>query len=121
MVFLEFRFNACPVCLICLDCQKKYGQDCTCQARAVEWKRKKVERDYTVDFCHKPFTKKGATHQKVMLDSEFVSWFIANISLCIEISTLQNNVNVCQNCMSGYRHEKNKGMLSYIITIVLYL
>ena len=56
-----------------------------------------------------------------MLDSEFVSWFIANISPCIEISTLQNNVNVCQNCMSGYRHGKNKGMLSCIITIVLYL
>ncbi|PKB97244.1 hypothetical protein RhiirA5_433483 [Rhizophagus irregularis] len=32
--------------------------------RVVVWKRKKVECDYVVDFCHKPLTQKGATNQK---------------------------------------------------------
>jgi len=72
--FLEFRLNACPICLICLDCKNKYGQVCTCKARELEWKRKKVERDYVVDFCHKPtFYAKGATSQKVALDKEFLT------------------------------------------------
>src|ERR1043166_1930246 len=103
MAFLEFRLNACPICLICLDCQNKYGQSCTCQAREVKWKKKKIERDYIVDFRHKPLTQRGATKQKVVLDSEFISWISANISSCIEIPLSQDDVNICQSCMSGYR------------------
>ena len=95
MAFLEFRLNACPICLICLDCRSKYGQNCTCQAREIKWKKRKIERDYTVDFYHKPLTQNGATKQKVVLDSEFVSWLFANISSCIDISSSQNDVNVC--------------------------
>ena len=45
---MEFRLNTCPICLTCLDCKNKYGQNCTCQARKVKWKRKKIERDYTI-------------------------------------------------------------------------
>ena len=85
--FLEFRLNACPICLVCLDCQNIYGQNCTCQARKVEWKRKKVERDYTVDFCQRPLTQKGATERKVGLDKGFVDWILANISSHIELSS----------------------------------
>jgi hypothetical protein len=107
--FLEFRLNACPICLICLDCQNKYGQNCTCQARNVEWKRKKVERDYVVNFCQRPFTQDGATKQKVTLDKGFVDWVLANISPYIELSSPPNKVNICQDCMNGFRG-KNKSI-----------
>lgn len=106
---LEFRLNACPICLICLDCQNEYGQKCSCQARKIEWKRKKDERDYMVDFCHKPLTQRGATNQKIALDSQFVNWVFANISPHIELPSSLNDVNICQNCMSKY-HGKNKSI-----------
>jgi hypothetical protein len=106
---LNFRLNACSICLICLDCKNVYGQNCTCQAREVKWKKKKVERDYAVDFSHKPLTQNGATKQKCSLDTEFIDWFFANASTYIELSPSPTNVNICQNCMSGYR-SKNKGI-----------
>ena len=84
--FLEFRLNACPICLTCFDCQSEYGKECICQAREIEWKRKKAERDYTVNFCHKPLTQKGATNQKVTLDKGFVDWLFANVSPHIKFS-----------------------------------
>ena len=117
--FLEFRLNAYPICLICFDCQSEYGKECTCQAREIEWKRKKAERDYTVNFCHRPLTQKGATNQKVVLDSEFVKWVFANISSHIELSSSQNNVNICLNCMNTYRG-KNKGIF-YIISFIVFI
>ncbi len=117
--FLEFRLNACPICLICLDCQNEYGQKCTCQAREIKWKKKKVDRDYKVEFCPKPLTQKGATNQKVVLDSEFVKWVFANISSHIELSSSQNNVNICLNCMNTYRG-KNKGIF-YIISFIVFI
>ena len=110
--FLKFRLNACSICLICLDCKNIYGQNCTCQAREIEWKRKKSERNYMVDFCHKPITQTGATKQKVALETNFVDWFFANASPHIELSSFQNNVNICQNCISRYNGNrvKNKGI-----------
>jgi len=106
---LNFRLNACSICLICLDCKNVYGQNCTCKAREVKWRKKKIERDYAVDFCHKPLTQNGATKQKVSLETEFIDWFFANASPHIELSPSPSNVNVCQNCMSRYR-SKNKGI-----------
>ena len=50
----------------------------------------------------KYFTQKGTTNQKILLDSEFISWLSANISLCINISPSQSDVNICQNCMNEY-------------------
>src|ERR1043165_3179386 len=105
--FLDFRLNACPICLICLDCQNTYGQRCICQAREIVWRRKKVERDYMIDFCHRPLTQKGATSQKVVLDPSFVEWVFANVSSQIILSPIPNHVNVCQACMKGYRDKKN--------------
>ena len=105
---LKFHLNACSICLICLDCKNVYGQNCTCQAREIEWKRKKVERDYSVDFCQKPLTQKGAAKHKVSLEKEFINWFFANAPH-IELSPPPSNVNICQNCISGYRG-KNKGI-----------
>src|SRR5688572_30036651 len=101
--FLEFCLNAYPICLICLDYKSEYGKECTCQAREIEWKRKKVEHDYAVNFCHKPLTQKGATNQKVTLDKEFVDWLFANTSSYIKFSSTPNNVNVCQVCINKYR------------------
>ncbi|UZO08200.1 uncharacterized protein OCT59_028462 [Rhizophagus irregularis] len=83
---LTFRLKICSICLICLDCKNLYGQNCTCQSREIEWKKKKIERDYTVDFCHKPLTQKGATKQKVALEIEFLNWFFANASPHIKLS-----------------------------------
>ncbi|CAB4436664.1 unnamed protein product [Rhizophagus irregularis] len=107
---LKFRLNACPICLICLDCQNIYGQKCACQAREVIWKRKRTERDYAVEFVHKPLTQKGATAQKVALDSGLIDWVFANISRQIEILPTQNDVNICQRCMNEYR-DKKKALL----------
>ncbi|CAB4407410.1 unnamed protein product [Rhizophagus irregularis] len=107
MTFLKFRLNACPICLICLDCRNIYGQECTCQAREIVWKRKKVERDYVIDFCHKPLSQEGATNQKVVLDLGFADWVFANISSQIELLSIPNNVNICQKCMKGYHGKKN--------------
>ena len=100
---LEFCLNACPICLICLECKNKYGQTCICKARELKYKRKKVERDYVVDFCPKPLTQKGATNQKVVLDNEFVNWALANISSYIKLLPFPNNINICHNCMNRYR------------------
>ena len=118
-LLLKFRLNACSICLICLDCENVYGQSCTCQARQVEWKRKKDERDYKVDFRHKPLTQIGATKQKVALETKFIDWFFANASPHIEISPSPNNVNICQNCMRKYR-SKNKGMFYIIFYYYIY-
>ncbi|GBC34456.2 hypothetical protein RhiirA5_428231 [Rhizophagus irregularis] len=108
MTFLNFHLNACLICLICLDCQSIYGQDCICQAKVVVWKRKKVKRDYIVDFYHKPLTQKGTINQKHSLDLEFVNWIFANISSKIDFSLIPNNVNICQKCITmKYRVKKN--------------
>ena len=108
-IFLKFRLNACPICLICLDCKEKYGEKCTCQAREIKWKKKKVERDYVVNFCQKPLTQMGANRQKITLDSDFAKWILDRISLCIELSSIPNNVNICQKCVNEYRYI-NKGI-----------
>ncbi|CAB5377418.1 hypothetical protein RhiirA1_478504 [Rhizophagus irregularis] len=85
---LKFRLNACPICLICLDCKNEY------------------------DFSPKPITQRGATTQKVALDSEFVEWVFTNVSPSIELSSSINNVNICQRCINKYRSKdkvtKNK-------------
>lgn len=111
--FLEFRLNACPICLICFDCESEYGKECTCQAREIKWKRKKVERDYKVNFTQRSLTQKGATNHKVTLDKGFVDWLFANISSHIKLSSSPNNVNICQDCMNKYR-SRNKGIILYI-------
>ncbi|PKY49795.1 hypothetical protein RhiirA4_545510 [Rhizophagus irregularis] len=59
-VSLEFCLNACPICLICLDCQTHMVKNALAN-------------------------RKGATNQKVVLDSEFVDWSFANISKEIEL------------------------------------
>ncbi|PKC10029.1 hypothetical protein RhiirA5_414889 [Rhizophagus irregularis] len=107
MTFLKFHLNACPICLICLDCQNIYGQECICQAKEIVWKRKKVEHDYVIDFCHKPLSQQGATNQKVVLDLGFADWVFANISSQIELLSIPNNVNICQKCMKRYHGKKN--------------
>ena len=115
---MEFRLNACPICLTCLDCENKYGQNCTCQARKITWKKKIIERDYAVNFRRKALTQKGATSQKVVLDSGFVDWFFNNISSSIELSLSSppDDANVCQDCMNRYHSES----MFYIIFIVFF-
>ena len=53
--------------------------------------------------------QKGAINQKVVLDKGFVDWVLANISLCIELSSFPDNVNICQDCINGF-HSKNKSI-----------
>ncbi|EXX56510.1 uncharacterized protein OCT59_022393 [Rhizophagus irregularis] len=112
MTFLKFHLNACPICLICLDCQNIYGQECICQAKEIVWKRKKVEHDYVIDFCHKPLSQQDATNQKVVLDLGFADWVFANISSQIELLSIPNNVNICQKCMKRYHGKKNENCIA---------
>ncbi|PKY62705.1 hypothetical protein RhiirA4_489678 [Rhizophagus irregularis] len=49
------------------------------KAREVKWKRKKAERNYAVEFVHKPLTQKG-----------------------IELLLTQNDINICQKCILLY-------------------
>jgi len=47
-----------------------------------------------------------------VLDSKFVNWFSANISLYIDISSSQNNVNVCQvNIVAKIKVQKASRLL----------
>ena len=64
--------------------------------------RKKIERNYKVDFCHQPLLQSEAIKQKIKLDTNFTSWFQANISLQLEISPFQQDVNVCKTCIKKY-------------------
>ncbi|CAG8606325.1 8113_t:CDS:2 [Funneliformis caledonium] len=73
----------------------------------VEWKRKKTERNYMVDFRQKPLTQRGVTKQKVVLDLVFVDWFFTKVSPQIVPSSFHDNVNICQSCINGY-HTNNK-------------
>src|SRR5436190_21502086 len=81
--------------------------------------KKKVERDYTVDFCQRPLTQKGATERKVALDKGFVDWILANISSHIELSSSPSIVNICQICMNGFRG-KNKSIKSPMFVFRVY-
>ena len=115
-LFLKISFE----CLSNLSCLfglwNEYGKECTCKARVIEWKRKKIERDYIVDFCQKPLTQQGVTKQKVILDLGFVDWFFTKVSPQIESSSFHNNVNICQSCINIY-NSNNKSMFYTIVFI----
>ncbi len=117
--FLKFHLNAYPICLVYLNCENEYGKEYTCKVRVIEWKRKKIEHDYTVDFYQKPLTQQGATKQKVILDLGFVDWFFTKVSSQIEPLSFHNNINICQSCINIY-NGNNKSMF-YTIFFFLYL
>src|SRR4051812_18285199 len=79
---LEFRLNACSICLVCLDCQNIWSK-LYLSSKKSRMEKKKVECNYTVDFCQRPLTQKDTTKRKVGLDKGFVDWILANISLHI--------------------------------------
>ena len=99
---LNFRLNACPICLICLLCEKTFGKDCLCQPKEVVWKKKLVERDYKVEFRHQPLSKIGAAKQKIKLDLDFVTWFQSNIFPQLQIPPSQPDANICKVCINKY-------------------
>jgi hypothetical protein len=116
---LDFRLNACPVCLICIVCNKIYGINCTCLAQKIVWKRKICDREYKVDFRHQPLLQSGATKQRIKLDTNFVSWFQSNISSQLKISLFQPDINICKVCIKKYEKDTKKGNLK--ISALLYL
>jgi hypothetical protein len=101
---LQFRPNACPLCLVCLVCTKIYGENCICPYKELKWRRKSDE--YKIDFRHKSLDKVAAKKQKTKLDNEFVSWFHKNISPNLEISEEQHDANICRNCINKYDYYK---------------
>ena len=109
---LQYRPNACPLCLTCLICTETYGKNCTCPFKELKWKRKSNE--YQVDFRHKSFDKDAAKKQKTKLDNEFVSWFHNNISPSLKMPEDQHNANVCRKCINKYQYYK-KSTYFYIL------
>jgi len=63
---LKYRLNACPMCLICLKCDKFYGNLCSCEEITMYWSRNIQE--------NKKFRTKSLTQEstKKRIDFEFV-------------------------------------------------
>ena len=115
---LQFRSNACPLCLTCLVCTEVYGQNCTCPPKELKWKRKSNE--YKIDFRHKSLDMVAARKQKIKLDNLFVNWFHSNISLDLKISEDQHDANVCRRCINKYDYYK-KSMYFYIVYEIFFV
>ena len=108
---LQYRPNACPLCLICLVCAKTYGENCVCPPKDLKWKRKSNE--YIIDFRHRLLDQVAARKAKTKLDNIFVSWFHENVSPSLEISEEQHDANVCRKCINKYDYYK-KSVYFYI-------
>ena len=59
-----------------------------------------------------------ATKQKIKLDTKFVSWFKANISLQIVISPVQPDANICKTCIKKYEQGGFKISVLFIFMLV---
>ena len=70
---LQYRPNACPLCLTCLVCTEVYGKNCICPSKELKWQRRSNE--YKIDFHHKSLDMVAARKQKIKLDNVFVNWF----------------------------------------------
>ena len=86
---LQYRPNACPLCLTCLVCTEVYGKNCICPPKELKWQRKSNE--YKIDFRHKPLDTVAARKQKIKLDNVFVNWFHSNIS---RIATCYTDIHI---------------------------
>jgi len=86
---LQYRPNACPLCLTCLVCTEVYGKNCICPPKELKWQRKSNE--YKIDFRHKPLDTVTARKQKIKLDNVFVNWFHSNIS---RIATCYTDIHI---------------------------
>ncbi|GBB83344.1 hypothetical protein RclHR1_10070006 [Rhizophagus clarus] len=109
---LTFRLNVCSICLICLDCKICTAKTALASQEKLNGSKKKAERDYKIDFSHKPLTQKGATKQKVALETEFINWFFANASPHIELSptpTVENK-QLTQNETTNITNLTNKAI-----------
>lgn len=108
MSTLEYRPNACPLCLICLVCTKSYGKDCTCPFKELKWQRK--SKEYQLDFrnklLHNKVSERRENKDKGKFDPEFVNWFRNNIQPGLKIPGDRYNVNVCKKCINKYEYYK---------------
>jgi hypothetical protein len=108
MSALQYRPNACPLCLICLVCTKSYGKDCVCPFKELKWQRKSNE--YQLDFRNKLLHNKVSERKEIKdrrkFDPEFVSWFRNNIQPGLKIPGDRYNVNVCKKCINKYEYYK---------------
>ena len=101
---LIFRLNACPVCLICIECNELYGKLCECDAKELQWNKNK--EGYEVEFRHKLLKNLTLKKRNLKYDPLFVSWFYQNISANIEISEQQTDINICYKCNNKYDYAK---------------
>ena len=102
---LSFRLNACPVCLICLKCNKTYGNLCSCESITIYWSRNIEE---TKNFRTKTLTQEAARKRSNKFTPEFISWFWSNVSPNLEISSSQPLINICKSCLNKYDYLKGK-------------
>lgn len=108
---LQYRPNACPLCLICLVCTEVYGKNCICPPKELKWQRKSNE--YKIDFRRKLLGTVEARKERTKLDNVFVNWFHNNILPDLEIPEDQYDVNVCRRCINKFEYYK-KSMCFYI-------
>ncbi|CAG8689151.1 2932_t:CDS:2, partial [Funneliformis mosseae] len=103
---LQYRPNACPLCLTCLICTEVYGKNCICPPKELKWQRKSSE--YKIDFRHKYLIWLRPENKKIKLDNVFVDWFYSNISPDLEISEDQHDANVCRKSLNQPRKIKSR-------------
>jgi hypothetical protein len=99
---LSYRLNACPLCLICLKCNKIYGNSCSCESIILYWSRNIENKNFRT----KTLTQEAAKKRSNKFDSEFVTWFWSNVSPNLEISLSLSIVNICKRCLNKYDYLK---------------
>ena len=105
METLSYRLNACPLCLMCIKCNKTYGDSCTCESIIIYWGRNIEE---TKNFRTKTLTPEAAKKRSNKFDPEFVAWFWPNVSPKLEISSSQSIINICKSCLNKYDYSKGR-------------
>jgi len=100
---LNYRLNACPLCLTCLKCNKIYGDLCSCEATVLYWSRSIEENK---KFRTKTLTQEAAKKRSNKFDPKFVSLFWSNVSPNLEISLSLSIVNICKRCLNKFDYLK---------------
>ena len=120
-IVLSYRLNTCPLCLICLHekCSKVYGESCICQLTTIYWGRNVKEY---INFHTKSLTYDVVKKKNTKFDPEFATWFWANISPHLEISSSQSLINLCKKCLNKYDYSKGIFYTKfYYYSLIIYL
>lgn len=101
---LKYHSNVCAICLICLKCDKFYGNLCSCEEITMHWSRKVEEsKKFRTKTLLQESTKRNSN-----FDTEFITWFWENIPSNLEVCSNQPSVNICKKCLNRYDYYKRK-------------